>query len=43
MKLQLLFIIMDLLTVAIIPFAFLLEKLRRFKKGLPLVLKQKTA
>lgn len=41
MKLQLMFILMDLFTVAIIPFVFLLEKLRQFKKGLPLIRNRK--
>lgn len=39
MKLQLMFILMDLFTIAIIPFAFLLKILREFKKGLRLIQK----
>ena len=41
MKLQLIFILMDLLTAAIIAFVFLLEKLRQFKNGLPLIRNRK--
>ena len=42
MKLQLMFILMDLFTMAIIPFAFLLEIMHKFKKGVPLIRKPKT-
>ncbi len=42
MKLQLMSILMDLCTIAIIPFAFLLEIMHEYKKGLPLIRKPKT-
>ena len=39
MKLQLMFILMDLFTIAIIPFAFVIKIMRDFKKGLHLIQK----
>ncbi len=42
MKLQLMFIIMDLFTIAIIPFAYLLKIIHEFKRGLRLIQKPKT-
>jgi hypothetical protein len=41
MKLQMLFLLMDIFTLTIIPFVFVLEKLRQLRKNLTWSRKQK--